>query len=435
VTSFTESSASTPRALSGQALTVVSRIKPSAVIELTRFLDEIGTDIAHNAHIRFADLTRVHFLRWVVLADDQRFAPSLAFESNYDGTLDQHLDEMTAVAGPALVTIYAACENFPPPDLAGATPAEQVKAFMKAGAQPYGAFFRAYPGTSAAEVRQNTRVYATAQGFIDQRFGGARQPRRDSKPEPIRAEIAGHVQPALPDVTAPAPGLPESWRDSLARLLMDSPVVLILVALLLLPILLPWVVVLLIHEFSDHDDGKQADQVDGALRAQEDHKTQNQLNIMVDVKPGWFRLTTLKIVLWAIDFLGRHYFSHGALGGITSIHFARWVLLDGGRRLLFFSNYDGSWESYLGDFVDRASAGLSAVWSNTVGFPPTRLLVLSGARNEDEFKQWARNHQLRTQLWYSAHASESVQNILNNVQIRAGLFDPATDSQSWLARL
>ena len=39
--------------------------------------------------------------------------------------------------------------------------------------------------------------------------------------------------------------------------------------------------------------------------------------------------------------------------------------------LLFLSNYGGSWESYLEDFITKAHSGLTGIWSNTVGFPKT----------------------------------------------------------------
>ena len=54
-------------------------------------------------------------------------------------------------------------------------------------------------------------------------------------------------------------------------------------------------------------------------------------------------------------------------------------MIDNGRRLLFLSNFDGSWENYLDDFIDKASIGLTGVWSNTLKFPRTYFLVLGGA--------------------------------------------------------
>src|SRR5262249_30863844 len=118
----------------------------------------------------------------------------------------------------------------------------------------------------------------------------------------------------------------------------------------------------------------------------------------------------------------------GDLGGITSIHYARWMILDD-RRLLFFSNFDGSWESYLGEFVDQASSGLTSVWSNTVGFPPARWLLGAGARDEERFKNWTRTHQIETQVWYSAYPKLSVQNINDNTKLRRGLANRPSDDE------
>jgi hypothetical protein len=203
-------------------------------------------------------------------------------------------------------------------------------------------------------------------------------------------------------------------------------------ALALLPLALP----LLILELFDRQDEPRAD-IPGVdeLADREDFQVQNQLTHAVDIKPGRLRLLSLRIVLWAIDLLARYKFNQGALGGITTIHFARWVLIDQKKRLLFFSNYDGSWESYLGDFIDKAHTGLTGVWSNTVGFPRTRLLVFAGATDEERFKSWTRAHQVPTQLWYSAYPELTVFNIQQNARICAGLADPPATSAGILAWL
>jgi len=89
------------------------------------------------------------------------------------------------------------------------------------------------------------------------------------------------------------------------------------------------------------------------LAAREDQIVQNQMSSVINVKPGLFRSLTLRTVLAFIDLAARVEAVEGRLAGIPSIHFARWVIVDDGRRLVFFSNFDGSWENYLGDFIDR----------------------------------------------------------------------------------
>jgi len=63
----------------------------------------------------------------------------------------------------------------------------------------------------------------------------------------------------------------------------------------------------------------------------------------------------------------------GYLGSMRTIHFAHWTLVGNGDRLLFLSNFDGSWQSYLDDFVDKAHGGLTLAWGNCVGFPRTKI--------------------------------------------------------------
>ena len=127
----------------------------------------------------------------------------------------------------------------------------------------------------------------------------------------------------------------------------------------------------------------------------------------------------------------------GKLAGIPSIHFAHWALLDGGRRLMFCSNFDGSWENYLDDFIDKASKGLTGLWGGTIGFPRARWLILGGATNGSRFKAIARNKQVPPSVWYNAYRELTVDAIDNNSAIRRGLFAKldADAARAWLGRL
>jgi hypothetical protein len=113
------------------------------------------------------------------------------------------------------------------------------------------------------------------------------------------------------------------------------------------------------------------------------------------------------------------------------------VLLDDGT-LVFFSNYDGSWESYLGDFVDKAHVFLTAIWTNTKWFPKTHALILGGASAEATFKQWTRTFQVRNPIWYSAYGHLTVTNVLDNAKIRefaGGALASDDEARAWLALL
>ena len=81
----------------------------------------------------------------------------------------------------------------------------------------------------------------------------------------------------------------------------------------------------------------------------------------------------------------------GYLGSMRTIHFAHWAFVNNGSRLMFFSNFDHSWDSYLDDFIEKAHGGLTLAWGSGVGFPPTRFLVFDGASHGRQFKDWARH--------------------------------------------
>ena len=101
----------------------------------------------------------------------------------------------------------------------------------------------------------------------------------------------------------------------------------------------------------------------------EDHDVTNQFSAMGTLKPGPLRLLTTMLVLWVIDYAARHIYTRGRLARVRTIHFARWVFLDGRRRVIFLSNYDGSVESYMDDFINKVGFGLNVVFSNGIGYP------------------------------------------------------------------
>jgi len=146
----------------------------------------------------------------------------------------------------------------------------------------------------------------------------------------------------------------------------------------------------------------------------------------------------LIFIMWIIDYSARHIYNRGRLARVTTIHFARWVFLDNKRRMLFCSNYDGSLESYMDDFINKVGFGLNLAFSNGLGYPTTNWLVLDGSRDEQKFKYYLRRHQLPTQVWYNATPGLSAMDMQRNSRIREGLENSyMTDSETreWLQLL
>ncbi len=170
-------------------------------------------------------------------------------------------------------------------------------------------------------------------------------------------------------------------------------------------------------------------------------QVQNKMASLVILKSGWMTWIVTRAVLWFFNLLYRTLFTDltpGRLAGLHTIHFGHWTVLDleaDGRKnekqkaLMFLSNYDGSWETYLDDFLDNLYHGVIAIWAGGVGFPRP----LDGP----SFKSWARTRMSVWHAWYSAYPTLTVANIDNNDHIRRGLVDlPKTDDAArlWLSR-
>jgi hypothetical protein len=408
---------------------------PAAATAVKQLLEPAGRDVRLQGLLPLDKLTTVHYLRILVVEGEpagngDQIGPSLALATDFDPPLLDHLDELVRVGGEGLCTVLAHCAGFPAPDQR--TP-ERIREYLLTYSVPSQARYIGTPYRTAQRVKQEAALRRAVNAFIDaeqQRGAWKGKSRRE-----VRAAIIEHVRadPQLAWVFDEPPARPATRLALVTRILGLG-----VGALLFLWFLVPaYLVLRFVFERRDakHDDPDgslardQARQRMDNMVAREDFQVQNQLTHLVAIKPGPLRQLALRLVLVVVDLMGRGYYLHGHLGGIPSIHFARWMIIDGGRRLIFFSNYDGSWESYLGDFVDRASSPLSAIWSNTVGFPKARFLVREGSRDEDRFKTWARSRQIKTQLWYSAYPLLSVQNVNANSALRAGMIGELDDKQ------
>jgi len=157
------------------------------------------------------------------------------------------------------------------------------------------------------------------------------------------------------------------------------------------------------------------------LADHEDYDVTNQYSLTGCIKPNWFRLALVPPILWLTDYGCRHIYNRGNLARILTIHFARWVFLDGKRRAFFVSNYDGSHQAYMDDFINKVGWGLNIIFSNFVGYPRTRWFLYDGAMIELRFKDTNRRHQIPTQVWYKAYPGLTAFDLARNTRIREGL--------------
>jgi Dyp-type peroxidase family len=191
------------------------------------------------------------------------------------------------------------------------------------------------------------------------------------------------------------------------------------------------------HEQTDEPDDKNPTMRDlERLAATEDHPgyAHTHLTAVTPLKAGWFRKLTLAAALWGIGTRLRYWYRPGFVSDMGTIHYAKWFRLPGTEKLIFLSNFDGSWESYLEDFITKVHQGQTAAWCHGVGFPRTRFLLLEGAQDGDRFKRWVRRQQVPTQFWFSRFPRLTTEQIRKNALIHDGLMRAASDTaaRAWL---
>jgi hypothetical protein len=413
---------------------------------LDALLCSVGDDIKNQTLIPFGKLTLLHFASWVIFMDGPQ-GPELIFESNFDGEAESFLRQLVEQAASALDQIYGHCTDY-------TQPGDDIDArvqYLLAHAVYTDTFYVSCGGFTANQIRQESELHNRIERFL-----GQMPPTEDAVS--IRRSIQEFVanDPSLQWARQPAERYTLLERLHGRDFLVASLVVLALLG----PLALGWKIwviwltslgaaLLILYgilrwkettesSISDTpvEDAQPAPSKIEQLVRRENRLPQNHLFSITTVKPGIFRFGLLKVVLGLIEFLGRVKFYSGSLSGIPSIHFARWAVIHGGRHLLFLSNFDGSWEHYLGEFIDQAANGLTAVWSNATNFPQTSNLIQGGARDEQRFKDYARGMQFYTQLWYNAYPPLSVVNVQNNAAIRTGLWGKMNNKalDEWLRR-
>jgi hypothetical protein len=172
---------------------------------------------------------------------------------------------------------------------------------------------------------------------------------------------------------------------------------------------------------SSHDEPPVDDELLREMARREDWIAQNHMGSVVLVKPGVLRTILIRAGHLGLGLVLRAIATDGYLGSMRTVHFAHWAFINNGSRLMFFSNFDHSWRSYLDDFIEKAHGGLTLAWGSGVGFPPTRFLVLDGASHGRKFKAWARHSMAVSRFWFSAYRDLTVDQIERNTRIAEGL--------------
>ncbi len=460
-------------------------------LALIQALDNPASPAIAEALDRLEGDDGVHFtsLHAVPPEDAKSGRGHLVFEFSADGTEDAAIERIAQRIGHGLSPVFACAQDWRGGSLAGYLKAHKVRIgqgwFGEAGL-----VFAGTPGMSVGRIRREAKLAGFLAGLVEGQSAGVpalerlEVVRRTVRENPdyawgLGVPTALPRQPHLPTLTLVwqlvvsfaatylwpllipflvvlAFGAVHVWAAAMA--ILTEPVALWLkawnivqglwhallwalaaITAFAVPMLALAAVLYISLRTKEASDGTSdvAPRRDVLLEMvkRENHYVQNHMISVTLRKPGFTRMVTLKLAFWLILALAARTFRPGFLANIGTIHFARWVTIPGTRQVVFFSNFGGSWESYLEDFITKAHDGLTAVWSNTVGFPRAENLFQKGATDGERFKRFARQSMLPTPFWYCAYPTVSSANIRTNAALRVGLAAAATDEEAktWLA--
>ncbi len=415
-------------------ITIITPIIPGKTDDLKIYLAQLKVDLLENKYEDFETIGTIHFLRWFLINDKgeannpMHEPPMLVLSSNFDGDSERQIQDLCTTAQKMIDKIYEHCVGYPAAN--ARTIPNRVEYLISHNVKP-ASFYRGSPNRSLLQIRGEFALRNFLRKELDENS------RAWSKLSAV--EVQGILQKSVnsnPDFL---------WAQDpfeMPKVNIPGLILLGLVLLILSPLIL---ILILIVEFGyeRHDKhftltrSQLNDVKINELEAYEDLEFQNQFTQLVVMKKGGIRLFTFKFMMKFSVALIKWFFVKGKLMGMPTIHFARWVLFDNNKRVMFMSNFDGSWQQYLGDFIDKSGWGLTGIFSNTTNFPKAKFLVLGGAYDEEHFLAWSRNTEIPTQVWYNAYPKLSIKNVNNNSQIRSLLFKnlPESKAQEFLKLL
>ena len=372
-------------------------ILPISNAENASWLDKkltfIGTQLGNNAEIDFSKSNLTHFARFVILpdADPNSSAKRLLFTSNLDGDLNLYAKELVDKGiAPAIDSIFSKCDGYTPGTLLTETKAAE---FLNTHNINSNAFYIALRGAT----KDITQESADLRQKLDQQLDADVVNAKDKAAINVLYKECETLRSKNHSSTVPLP-VKMTFGASVMAVIGN---------------VLEWMVGIRY--------GGNNPQISVETRTNlydmEDLVTQNQLTVVVPIKKNIFSRFFIHAILWAVSIQVKSV--KGSLLDLATIHFARWVIIDNGNNILFESNFDGSWENYIDDFVDHASLGMNLIWGNCIGFPR------GGAKDIESFKAYIRKNQTPPQVFYSAYKDSTVRNILTDLSLskKISMFD------------
>jgi hypothetical protein len=378
-----------------------------------------------NPLVPFCQFGQIHFARFAILQDRTLdditayglprvdYPLTLAFIVDFDGDADDFRADLAKRAADGLRKIFSCCQDF--------SPGSDLARWMKDHEQAPAAAYVNWRGRTVVQIHEENELRLALECYIQQNQGSF----IGKTPKEIHSALKEFIFKEAYDgrlsLSDPPPTPLGWWLRNFVHLIGVP-----LIWLLLTPFLILYLPFFIYQLRSrEKTDPEIAPRVDVSWEQElariEDWDVTNQFTVMGAIKPGLFRRWTMSYVLWITNWTARHIYIRGHLARIVTIHAARWVFLNGKQRMVFASNYDGSLDSYMDDFINKVGFGLNVIFSNGLGYPTTNWLVLDGCKDEQKYKNVIRRHQLPTEVWYKAYPGLTAFDLKRNTLIREGI--------------
>ncbi|MFY2559743.1 hypothetical protein ACN469_19055 [Corallococcus terminator] len=415
--------------------TVITRVLPGK----REALDDLLNSVAKARRELFAGVPGLHFARWALIDLGPKSSPTedprlifgadavLDTRSTKPEALDREvlhalvrwlttLHERGADGARLFDALYRTCEGYPEAGLAEPEAVEDYLVRHRARAVTRHVDF-AYRFQAPEDLRASVDALRAVNEHLD-----TRAPLLAETPWKGRPRDMPDLYRELRDVAraATTSGDEADWKERLAAARESAAVSTLAYALYRYAWALPGIYLLKarlwLHARNRHEVRPTSWPAHGmddvpAIPQVSDAMVQNPMVHVARIVDDPGALALARLALRSVNLRLRRYVV--GLNHVQTIHCARWLVYSdedgrGPHHLIFFSNYDDTWESYIDAFVDHADVRgfLELIWSRTEGFPAkTRGIDPTMPKERlpvEPFKQWLRAHEVPTRVWYSA---------------------------------
>ncbi|MBD8489308.1 peroxidase [Echinicola sp. CAU 1574] len=435
--------------------TASNRIRQEGMDALKDVLEALQDDFKY-AHPSFSPkkLETTHFITWVIIpkevAPNGRTLPArLLLMTSYTGSKREHLRELAEVGLSGLHEVYKHCEEY---HYSEKPSVENMLNFLRKSSIK-NTFYTGFQYVTKDLVYKQNQLRYAIQEYLDSDV--FRAGLEGLTPGQVRKRIQDHVR-TIPDLSWALKPYKRSFGDFLNLygalifwlfILGGSLVLGILYPFFHHPLMLVGLIIfcafigligilLVLLRMDENIPYEPLEEVSDEriydITSREIHPVKNEMSVISPLKRGFIRRFFLAFTLRIVPIVR-------AFSYIPTVHTARWLQTDGGRRLVFIAYYDNTSEGYAHDFVDstKRTRNLNLIFGHASGFPATKWAVGGGGKDRKGYITGVRTHQKITGFWYSTFPELSVLNLENNKAIHKGLFGNLDEKEikQWLLRL